>query len=136
MATKKKDVIVSDVTVSKKKKTSVKKTVVKKAPKKTKTKKLKTVSVVSQSPISKKRIKIPEHVLTTTATRKVDTSTPVNKWIAADPVIHADDLSLIPIPEHSYAPRQETKLFEMQNVEQAAVHIPFWIRILWWFVKK
>lgn len=110
----------------------VSKKVVKKPVKKTN----KKVQVVSQSIKSTK--KNPKPVLTTTA--KVDTSTPVNKWIGSDFNSALDDMDLEPYQfeycesTHKVNPL-EHKMFEVSNIEEPKLKFPFWLRVLYWFVK-
>lgn len=141
MANKKKGVIVSDVTVSKKKNKAVKKVVKKTATKKTATKKtvtkkVKKSQVVSQSPVSS--TKTLKGQLTTTVS-KVDTNTPVNRWVAPIDPLLADKLELIDdIQCSNNFEMREHKMFEADRIEQDEANFkpPFWVRILWWFVKK
>jgi len=137
MANKKKDVIVSDVTVSKKKNKAVKKVVKKTATKKTVAKKVKKSQAVSQSPVS--RTKTLKGQLTTTVS-KVDTNTPVNRWAAPIDPLLADKLELIDDIQCSNTfEMREHKMLEAARIEQqdkVELKIPFWARILWWFVKK
>lgn len=140
MVNKKKDVIVSDVTVSKKNKAVkkvVKKTAVKKtAVKKTVAKKVKKSQAMSQSPVSKKKTLKGQ---LTTSVSKVDTSTPVNRWVAPIDPFTADKLELIDdIQSSNDFEMKEHKMFEADRVEQGEANFkaPFWARILWWFVKK
>lgn len=110
----------------------VSKKVVKKPAKKTN----KKVQVVSQSIKSTK--KNPKPVLTTT--EKVDTSTPVNKWIGSDFNSVLDDMDLEPYQfeycesTHKVNPL-EHKMFEVSNIEEPKLKFPFWLRVLYWFVK-
>lgn len=110
----------------------VSKKVVKKPAKKTN----KKVQVVSQSIKSTK--KNPKTVLTTTA--KVDTSTPVNKWSGSDFNSVLDDMDLEPYQfeycesTHKVNPL-EHKMFEVSNIEEPKLKFPFWLRVLYWFVK-
>jgi len=73
-------------------------------------------------------------VLTTTPA-KVDTSTPVNKWIGTydksiDPYWFLEDYY-----EGASHPL-EHKMFEAAKTSPKTFKAPFWARVLWWFVKK
>ena len=110
----------------------VSKKVVKKSAKKTN----KKVQVASQSVKSNK--KGPKSVVTTTA--KVDTYTPVNKWIGGDFNSVLDDMDLEPYQfEHCESSHKvnplEHKMFEISNIEEPKLKFPFWLRVLYWFVK-
>lgn len=110
-----------------KKKVSVNK-IVKKDVKPTK-KANKKVQVVSQS--VKTKTKQPKGVVTTTA--KVDTSTPVNKWICG---YNDSDFDIIEKEEpNSGTNPLEHKMFEVDNIEKEEIKLPFWARVLWWFMK-
>ena len=104
--------------------------VVKKPAKKTN----KKVQVASQSVKSTK--KNPRPTLTTTA--KVDTSTPVNKWIGTDFNSALDNMDLEPYEYcesmHKVNPL-EHKMFDAIKVEEPLLKVPFWLRVLYWFVK-
>lgn len=115
--------------VAKKTSNKVTKKVVKKPAKKAN----KKVQVVSQSIKSNK--KTPKSILTTT---NVDTSTPVNKWVGPTYKIDYDwsDIGFTPHEEDlSDKSNKEHKLFEIDNVEKPEEKFPFWLRVLWWFVK-
>lgn len=109
----------------------VTKKVVKKAVKKavvTK-KKIGKSSAISQSVLIK--AKQPKAVVTTTS-KSVDTSTPVNKWVKEVRVNHEFELE----PFGSHVVPKEHRMFEVDNVEKEGLKMPFWARLLWWFVKS
>lgn len=110
-------------TTSKKIKKSVKKPV----------KSVKKVQVVSQS--VKSKTKQPKATLTTTS-KNVDTSTLVNKWIGSDFNNALDNIGLEPLHTVRDTSIEEHKMFEADNIQREEIKLPFWVRILWWFVKK
>lgn len=114
-----------------KKKVVTKKTTTKKSKVETAKKPVKKVVVQSQSVKS-------NHKPVVISTAKVDTSTPVNKWIGSDFNSMLDDMNLEPYEYcesmHKVNPL-EHKMFDVLKVEEPTLKVPLWFRILFWFVK-
>jgi len=98
---------------------------------------VKTMPVVIKKTSAKKvssKTKVVNPNTIPAAPAKVDTSTPVNKWVGS--VLDACDYELESIRRDGYSNSNEHKMFEAANVQKADWKLPFWTRVLWWFVKK